>query len=238
LRPVIAGLSTTYTVTLTTNTLFSGSVDFDISGLPAGVGASFSPPSRTTAGTSTLTVTTTEDVVQGNYNLVITGTGGSAAGVVSTAVTLNVTGDTAQPGILYWIGTNQWSTAFNWTNVTVGGFGSPGPSNNVVFTNIATAVTSNLVNSAVDTDTTINSLVFANTNSFHNLVINSGHVLTINGTAPGYQNSPALNVGQDAGPTTIDRVYVSINGTGGTLVIDNTNASVQVRQGHGNIATV
>src|SRR6185436_9840277 len=79
-------------------------------------------------------------------------------------------------------------------------------------------------------DTTINSLVFGNTNTFQNLQINPGRTLAITGVAPGYQNSPALSVGQEGGPATADRVRVTLRGSG-TVAIDNTNAAVQVRHG-------
>lgn len=64
---------------------FSGSVALSISGLPAGVSASFSPNPST--GYSTLNLTASGATVVGSYSLTITGTSGSIT--ASTTVTLN-----------------------------------------------------------------------------------------------------------------------------------------------------
>ena len=126
---------------------------------------------------------------------------------------------------------NNWSSLLNWTNVTGSGYGPPGPANDVVFTNTGAVALSNQVDNVVDLDTTINSLVFANTGGFHTTLIAPGRTLTVLGTAPGYQNAPALDVGLDTNPPTAATVGAAITGPDGTLVISNSSACVQVRQG-------
>ena len=91
-QTVAPGASTTYNVTVTQSGGFSGTVTFSPSGLPAGAGADFSPPSVNGSGSSTMTVTTSGATPPGSYTLTITGTSGSL--VHSTSVTLVVSGVT------------------------------------------------------------------------------------------------------------------------------------------------
>lgn len=86
-QTVTAGTSAIYTVTVSPTNGFNGTVDFSVAGLPAGASASFSPPSVTGSGSSTLTVTTS-GVTPGTYTLTITGTSGTL--IHSTTVTLVV----------------------------------------------------------------------------------------------------------------------------------------------------
>lgn len=92
-QTVTAGGSTAYTATVTPSGGFSGTVTFSASGLPAGAGASFNPPSVAGSGSSTMTVTTSGATPPGSYTLTITGTSGSLAR--STTVTLVVASATA-----------------------------------------------------------------------------------------------------------------------------------------------
>lgn len=87
-QTVAPGASTSYTVTVTPSGGFSGTVAFSASGLPAGAGASFSPPSVAGSGPSTMTVNTSGATAPGTYPLTITGTSGSL--VHTAAVTLVV----------------------------------------------------------------------------------------------------------------------------------------------------
>ena len=89
-RTIVQGKSTTYSASMTTKTGFSGTVAFSVTGLPPGATASFSPATRTTSGTTTLTVATTPSSPVGTYPLTITGTDGSE--VHSVAATLVLTG--------------------------------------------------------------------------------------------------------------------------------------------------
>ncbi|TAK98316.1 MAG: hypothetical protein EPO07_12195 [Verrucomicrobia bacterium] len=83
-RTVQAGVASnaTYTITVTTNAGFTGSIGLSVGGLPTNSSASFSPATLAGAGSSTLTVSASNSTPAGNYTLTITGTN---AGVPSTA---------------------------------------------------------------------------------------------------------------------------------------------------------
>jgi autotransporter-associated beta strand protein len=82
------GANVNYTVTVSTNTGFSGTVSLGVNGLPAGASAAYAPPTLTNAGSSTLTVTTTGATPLGSYTLTLTATNG--AQFISNSVTLIV----------------------------------------------------------------------------------------------------------------------------------------------------
>jgi hypothetical protein len=63
-------------------------VNFSVNGLPARTGASFSLASVVGSGTTTLTITTKQNVQKGTYTLTITGAGGGLSH--STTVSLMV----------------------------------------------------------------------------------------------------------------------------------------------------
>ena len=92
---VVQGNSTTYTVSVSPQNGFSGSVSLGASGLPSGASASFNPASIGGSGTSTLTVASTSSTPPGTYTLTITGTSGSLSHPAQ--VTLTVTGTAPQP---------------------------------------------------------------------------------------------------------------------------------------------
>ncbi len=81
------GTSVTTTITINQQNGFGGSVGLSVSGLPAGVTASFSPNPATTS--SVLTLTATSTAATGSATLTITGTSGSLTN--STTITLGVT---------------------------------------------------------------------------------------------------------------------------------------------------
>lgn len=81
-QTVPRGQAATYTVTVTGDPGFSGSVSLSITGLPKMVTAKFTPSSIARSGTSTLTVGTKKQAARGAYTLTIRGTSGS---VVKTA---------------------------------------------------------------------------------------------------------------------------------------------------------
>lgn len=85
---VTQGNQTTYTVTITAQNGFTGTVNLTASGLPSGASASFNPSSITTSGTSTMTVTTQASTPTGTDTLTITGTSGTL--VHNTTVTMVV----------------------------------------------------------------------------------------------------------------------------------------------------
>ena len=74
---IATGASDFYTVSTSPLNGFSGAVALSVSGLPAGVTASFSPASITAPTTSKLTVNVAPSAAAGTYTLTITGTSGS-----------------------------------------------------------------------------------------------------------------------------------------------------------------
>jgi hypothetical protein len=84
----LGGFPATDSVTVAPAGGFTGSVSFSVSGLPAGVTASFSPASVATSGRTTLTLTPGAGTASlAHTTLTITGTSGSTT--ASTKVTLN-----------------------------------------------------------------------------------------------------------------------------------------------------
>ena len=88
-RTVRRGSSTTYTITVTAQNGFSGTVGLSVSGLPSGASASFNPPSVVRAGSSTMTVRTTGKTARGTFTLTVRGTSGAI--VHQATATLTVT---------------------------------------------------------------------------------------------------------------------------------------------------
>jgi uncharacterized membrane protein len=72
-QTVVAGAQTTYTVSTSTTSGFTGVVGLTVSGLPGGSTSAFNPPSITGIGSSTLTVATSTSTAPGKYTLTITG---------------------------------------------------------------------------------------------------------------------------------------------------------------------
>ncbi len=80
---ILAGTNTSYTATVTGTSGFTDSVALNVSGLPAGVTASFSPASIVGSGSSTLNVVTSVTTAAGTYPLTITGTTGAITGTAT-----------------------------------------------------------------------------------------------------------------------------------------------------------
>ena len=76
-QTVTQGNGTSYTVNVAPSGGFVGTVGLSVSGLPQGATATFNPTSITTAGSSTLSVSTLSSTPAGSYPLTITGTSGS-----------------------------------------------------------------------------------------------------------------------------------------------------------------
>ncbi|HEX4965760.1 MAG TPA: choice-of-anchor D domain-containing protein [Thermoanaerobaculia bacterium] len=84
------GANDKYTISTSPINGFNGNVALTVSGLPAGVTASFSPASITGgAGASVLTITVSSSAVAGTYSLVITGTGGTITHSMTVVLTVN-----------------------------------------------------------------------------------------------------------------------------------------------------
>jgi hypothetical protein len=237
---IAAGGNTNFTVTMTTNASFTGTTSFGVTGLPTGAAASFNQASLNHAGTTTLTITTASNTPAGNYILTVQGTNG--AFINTTNINLNVTSTAVSAGTLVWNGSTDvnWSTAPNWTNTTVGGYGPPGVSNSVVFTNGGAVTASALtapgsgaivlgnINSVVDGTVSIIGLTnFANainsSPNYQNISIAPGVALTAGGLQVG-----GFGV-YDFGAN--NTVNTTISGAGGALVV--TNGGVTVSQGSG-----
>ena len=92
-QEVFPGASTTFTVTVSPKSGFSGSVSLTVgseAGLPSGVTGGFSPSSISASGTSTLTMNTTTSAVPYALSLTITGTSGSLTHTASTTLLVNL----------------------------------------------------------------------------------------------------------------------------------------------------
>jgi hypothetical protein len=89
--------NTAYTVTLATNSGFSGPVSFALACLPANTSAGFNPASLSGPGSSTLSVTTATNTPAGTYTLTIRGT--NAAFATNTMVSLIVSSPPSRPKI-------------------------------------------------------------------------------------------------------------------------------------------
>ena len=91
---VIPGSSTTTTVAVNPYGGFSGSVNFSVSGLPAGVTASFSPAASTTSSRMTLTAASTAATSTGADAITILGTSGNLTQSLPVQVSV---ADSVQP---------------------------------------------------------------------------------------------------------------------------------------------
>lgn len=126
-----------------------------------------------------------------------------------------------------WTGTDaasdvstNWSDANNWSG------GTPGPATNIYFFNQGASGAQGLVNNIVDSNTTIFSLQYGNTNGFHTTEIKTGVTLTVsNNTAT---DSVFVGTGTDNGAN--QTLYSTITGPGSFTVL-GTNASFLVQQG-------
>ncbi|HEY2083295.1 MAG TPA: hypothetical protein VGI88_10960, partial [Verrucomicrobiae bacterium] len=217
---VLLGGNTSFNATVSATNGFGGTVNFGVSGTPPGMSAVFNPPSISGAGASTLNIIASNSIAPGSYPLTLTAISDTLAS--TQTVMLEVTNFVAAPGTLLWTGSNNWSTVLNWTNTTAGGNGPPGPLSDVLFNSAATVGTSNVVDNIVDSDTTIGSLTFANTNGYHTTLIAPGKTLTVIGKG--------VLVGTETDLGTATTVNAAITGAGGTLVVSNASASVLVRQ--------
>ena len=88
-RTVRRGSSTTYTVSVSSQGGFNGSVSLAVRGLPTGTSATFAPAMLVGSGSATLTITTSRSAPRGTFPLTVTGSG--PAGLThSASVTLTI----------------------------------------------------------------------------------------------------------------------------------------------------
>jgi beta-glucanase (GH16 family) len=90
-QTVAPGGTASYSITVTPQNGFTGTVALSAGGLPSGASASFNPTSITGSGSSTLTVTTASSTPPGSYTLSVTGTSGSLAHSASVVLTVSAT---------------------------------------------------------------------------------------------------------------------------------------------------
>jgi hypothetical protein len=91
---------------------FTGSVLLGVSGLPAGVGGSFSPSSILTSGSSTLTLTTTKSAAAGTYTVTI----GGSSGTLSHNTQVSVVVSAATKGVAMNVLEFPGMTSTSWYN--------------------------------------------------------------------------------------------------------------------------
>jgi hypothetical protein len=85
---VARGSSGSYTVTITGQNGFAGTVSLSVSGLPSRVTGTFNPTTITGSGSSTLTVTVNRRATTGTRTLTITGTSGSLSHSATASLTI------------------------------------------------------------------------------------------------------------------------------------------------------
>jgi PKD repeat protein len=89
-QTIAPGGAASYSVTVASQNGFTGIVSLAVSGLPAAAAiGSFSPPTVTGAGATTLSISTTTAIAAGTYPLVITGTSGPVTRTVNATLVVN-----------------------------------------------------------------------------------------------------------------------------------------------------
>jgi hypothetical protein len=102
---------------------FTGGVSLSVSGLPAGVTASFSPNPATGNSTSTLTVTASSSAAIGQYTLTVTGTSGSLTATTTLSLGVYAPTFTISANSLN-LGQGSSGTSYVWVNSQYGFAGS------------------------------------------------------------------------------------------------------------------
>jgi hypothetical protein len=244
-QTVLAGQTNSFTITITTNSNFSGSVNLSVSGLPANTTSNFNPVSLSGNGNSILTIVTTTNTPVGIYALTITATGNSLTNTAPVNLIVN-SGTVASPGTLVWTAGGSginWSTALNWTNITTPGNGPPGTNNILIFTNTGAVNASALmadgsgvvvpanINNSVDTSFAVGGLFdYANAPgtipNYHNIGIANGATLTV---ATNFQVGGFTQFLLGDNNTT----KLTVSGAGGTLLVTNGSLTVSADAANG-----
>lgn len=102
------GESGTVGVTVSRRSGYPGAIALAVTGLPAGVTASFEPASVTTGSSSTLTLEVAADAVEGTYPLTVTASGSGLASQ-SASLALTITAAPSTPVIGVTLGTGALS---------------------------------------------------------------------------------------------------------------------------------
>ena len=225
-QTVIQGAGTTFTVTVATNSAFTGSVTFGVSGLPSGANGIFTSPSLGGSGNSTLNVSTAPSAPPGNHSLLISGVG---EGVTNTAtVSLNIS---AAPVTAYWTNTitataQNWNVNANWTNATA----FPNTSDELTVINAGLAAPQTI---ALNQPVTIGSLQIGDANGLAGYIIAAnGGSLTFSGTNTATLTQLASSAGDVlAAPVAIATNFMVINNSTNPLTLaGNLSGSRQRRR--------
>ena len=122
-QSVVVGGSTSYSANITATNGFNDVVTFNVSGVPANASATFTPPTITGTGSTTLSVIASNTVVPGAYPLTLTATSGSLSS--TSVVSLVVSPVVTTPGWANWTGGSvagaNWTDGANWGGVPLAG---------------------------------------------------------------------------------------------------------------------
>ena len=154
----------------------------------------------------------------------------SSCPLLLLAFLLGLSAISAGAATIIWSGASgtdtNWSNGNNWV-----GNVAPGGGDDVKFFDLgavgtASATGTNTPNNLVDASFGgyIGSLQYGNTNGNHTTVITNGATLSVT-------NTGGLTVGTLTTPSTTQKVYATITGAGGTLVVSNLAANIVIDQG-------
>src|SRR5271168_128950 len=125
-QSITAGSTADYTITVTPQNGFTGTVSLSVSGEPSGWTPTLSPASVSGgSGSSTLQVATTSSATPGTYTLTVTGTSGTLSQTLSVPLTVNSASGSSPSG---WMG-YTWNIDPNGT--CIGGCEIESNSNNL-----------------------------------------------------------------------------------------------------------
>jgi Domain of unknown function (DUF1929) len=92
-RSIVQGNSTTYPVVLTPKNGFVDNVSFNVSGLPAGVSATFTLATLQASGRTVMNISTQNTTLPGTYPLIITASGGGLTHTLSVKLAVSMKGN-------------------------------------------------------------------------------------------------------------------------------------------------
>ena len=208
---------------------FAGSVNLSISGLPAGVTASFAPNpisiSSTSSSPSTLTLTTSSSATPGQYTLTVTGTSGSQTATTTTPLSINAPSFSLYCSSCYG-SVNQGASTQDTITVTPQ-YGFTGSVNlaasglpsgvTASFSPNPTTSTSTLLLTASANATPVNSAPFTITGTSGSLTVTINGSITVNAQGFTLVNAPgeiSLSAG-GSGESTVD--VIPVNGFTGNV---------------------
>jgi hypothetical protein len=202
-QAVVLGGNTSYNANVTATNGFDGIVTFSVGGVPANVSATFTPPTITGSGLSTLNVIASNSVVPGAYPLTLMATSGSLSS--TSIVTLVVNSVVTTPGWANWTGgsavSGNWSASANWGGVALAA------GNSMAFNGISQ------LNNTNDTaaGTSYSNLVFnPGAGAF---VLNGNAITLIGGITNNSSNPQTVALGINFGNS------ITLNGASNTLII-------------------